>query len=312
METAMSKKRFYFFCLTVIIPAVILYFSFATGAEKKIYYLGTYQSVKGNDQSAGGILQLFKEIQIIYEKRNHILIELKIYDDMSVVAKDLRNKKIDFFLPGEKEILHDMIKKYKMIPFLSGSTFNMDHDKHCLFVKNSSPYKSLHDTEGKKLQAVQASDLYYSLRLIIKKNPLEYFENIRFAKNPTSLFYSLALDQCDVIMVNYHQLIYMKKTNPGPVKDIRELACSEAFPNAPLMHTKAVPEKVLTDFETFLINMRKDKELKKYWPLMKSFDYRVYKVTAKDYEPVFRLIEEARKKGWDKEYKTLLKFSGRQ
>ncbi len=224
------------------------------------------------------------------------------FTDSGKLEQALKKGEIDFFLTDTYSILYRAVKQYGYQPFMAYSMYGQKMHKYCVFVKDKSPYKTPADLKGKKLVTYKYDDVIYFLREIIDGEQPDKFFKIKTVKDSVASIYSLTLDQTDSVLVSNYGFEYAKMTNPGAVKALRELECSQPLYSVPISFRKGTSQEAVNAFVKIFQNAEKSEDLKKYRPLVKMVKLTYFPVTEKDIAPMFSIIENARKRGWDKDY----------
>jgi ABC-type phosphate/phosphonate transport system substrate-binding protein len=289
----------------VVIVTMLLTAPAAGTQGKKAYRIGVYATTVSQGM-AGQAEKIFTDLSKILQKREGVSFDLKTFTDIRKFKKEIEGKKIDFAYSFDGTVFYDLVKKYQYTPFLTASTFQQSIGQSCIYVRKNNAYNHVSDLKSKTISMSRYPQAFFTLRRLTGTNPMDHFQKIQFQNNVQSGFYSLSLGQVDATLADPSNFQLMKKNNPGPVKDVMELICDKAFYLMPLLYAKTVPNELVSHIVDMSLNMRKDKDFKTYWPLMRSVELKMLKVTAADYADFFKSIEEARRKGWDKEYQFLL------
>jgi ABC-type phosphate/phosphonate transport system substrate-binding protein len=296
------------FTLTLCVFALAVFFSPRPLAEKKPEYTFVFYQPAMSTSDQGQIRSIFAELKkSIFERENFVITPIYITNEKDLYSAAKKGK-VDIVFPGDDYVAYRLVKEYKFQPFLNVSFLNKKERKTCIYTKSNKNYQNIKDIKNTRINTIFESTEYIILRHIVGEDPMAFFSVMQKANAAYSVFYALSLDTCDAVFTSDSIYNAMKKTNPGPLKGVKELACAaETFPQQGFFCSKKVPKPVIERISAILKNAPKDDALKKWRPLMKSFGISFTDSSIADYKTLFQLFEKAEKRGWMKDYEQLLR-----
>jgi len=266
----------------------------------KTFTVGILTSRGDNQESQNR--EIILEALSVFGKREKLIFSPKLFYDKNEYIKTLRDGKLDMaFGPDYDSYIAAMKSGYK--PFLSLSMFGREEIRTCIYARNESGFKDIGDLKGKSIMTYLEATAYLYLKKRLGTPPEDYFSKVRTTPHGLSALYALSMKDTDTVFVQDSNFYFMKLMNPGPVKDVKEIWCTDSIPLRPVLHNKDVPEKLAAELVKFMNDIGRDEGFKKYWPLIKQFNVKIKTVKKQDYDPQIKLFDEAEKKGWMKEYK---------
>ncbi len=250
---------------------------------------------------------ILSDIAKMFGDKKGIRIEMKYYLNSDEFMADINNNRIDIAVTTESMILYNIIKSNKMKPFLSAELFGKQSIRGCVFVKKEKGFKSLDDLKNMRMLTYKTMDAYFALRKLVGSAPENLFR-LRTGTNASSMIYAIGLDDTDSIYITETNVEFFKKSNPGPVKGLTAIACGDAIRIFPVLISPRVPDATVHDIQDFIVNMADDEELKKYTPLMKQMKMSFIPAAKEDYKPLIDLVDEGKKKGWEKDFDMWLRY----
>jgi ABC-type phosphate/phosphonate transport system substrate-binding protein len=274
------------------------------GEDKKTLILGIDRSGMSNEQ-AGQIKTIIAASFEILSKKHDFKTIIRLFDDKYDFLKAIDDKAIDFALT--KTFYSVFIEKHDYLPFVQIMFYGKTSDAECIYIKNKSPIKDLEGLRDKNILTYSDLFSYYVLRKLIGERPELYFKTTTKTPNGISAIYSLSMDQTDAVFISNINIDFLKKNNPGPVKNVRTLICSDKIPMTPIFYSNSVSTNDANVIRNFFLGIRKEKAMNKYWPLMDTLRFEFIDAEKEDYDMVKKLNKEAYKNGWDKDYEYWIK-----
>ena len=287
----------------IVFVAVIVAMLIKAPAAKKPNYTFAFYMQYGSDMYGGQMKLLIQDIAVAISKQEKFTITPMFITNEKAFYTALQQEKIDVVDPLQFRDIYRIQKDFGFKPFISLYFFeSKSRPKACLYTLKNKPYKTVADLENTTVTMTGSLDDYLNLRLIVNKNPLDYFRKIIPAKDGDSVFYALSMNTADVGIS--HQVNYqiMKKTNPGPLKGLREVGCAPPAWRQSFFSRPGLPKPIIERAKTIFKNSGKDPTSKKWWPLLKTFEIRFADSKPDEYKALFALYETATKKGWFKDY----------
>ncbi len=288
--------------------AIVGFGSIARAETKKEYVFGVRAD---SSNSAGQVKEIMERALKVFNRESGIIVKLKFYIDDETFMNDLKAKKLDLMYSWRVDQNVTAIRRYGYLPLITFNVYGLKDERLCIYTKKDSPVNGIEDIKGAKILLCGAKNDYYRFRQLVKGNPDKYFKVVRFQKNiPAcgSFFYSLSLDETEFIFASDLNEEIHKLNNPGPVKNVKKVACSSAFPLFFLNYSKNVPKKDLDTIRETLMNSPKEPEFKDFLPLMRTTKFKFAPVSIEDYRRQLDMFAEAEKKGWDKELERYVKM----
>jgi ABC-type phosphate/phosphonate transport system substrate-binding protein len=268
-------------------------------AEKQSYTFGVFWNA--GDKLNTSYIIIAKDLTKAFSQSENIQLSNLYYSNLESFHDDIGTRKLDFIYANtEDDFLLATIYGYK--PFATLSIFGKEKSSHCLYVKKDSPITGLDGLAGKKLITYPHQVAYTLLRKLLQSPPEKTFSAMTTSTDAYAMVGALAAGAVDAILLVETNIDYFELVNPGPVKEIRKLACAEPQYFMPLMVSPEVSDEMLKRMETFYVNLLNNKALDKYRPLMKQINFKVIPVTEANYAQFFTLYEFAMAQGWDKDF----------
>ncbi len=194
--------------------------------------------------------------------------------------------------------------------FVSTSVYGSSKVTDCLYVRNAA-YQKVSDLKGATALTYPYEPAYYSLRRLVGFPPESFFK-LGAVTSGLSSFIALSLDQAQVVHSTDTAFKHMKKTNPGPVKNVRALVCSpQARPYPAVLARKDTNPQVLEKTREIMMGVGKNPLFKQFWPLMRLTQFSFADTRGDGYESLIRLRQKALKAGWQKDFEGWLKVIGK-
>ncbi|MFA6449908.1 MAG: PhnD/SsuA/transferrin family substrate-binding protein [bacterium] len=281
-------------------------FSHKCEAEKKKYTLGVLAGV--SNETDAQYKSMITDIVGIYSKAHNIEITSKWYFGDAEFIKSVKKDKPDVVFLYIFDHIGDLKKKYGYSVLMSFHGFGIDKPRSCIYVKKENPAKNIEALRGTSAATYFFAFDYYLLRDLLGEKPEKFFGDLKPLANGISTLYALALDNADASFTYDATVEMMKKNNPGPVKKIRELACTKPYGAFPMLISKNAPPDTATVFKDFFLNTHKDPIYKKYRPLFNAYNLRFTPATDDDYLYVYDLIKKADAEGWKKDFEKWMAY----
>jgi ABC-type phosphate/phosphonate transport system substrate-binding protein len=231
-------------------------------------------------------------------------LELKWYLNDEEYLKATKDNSLDLTMLVSYELLADILGKYNYEPIARGSVFGMEKYPACFYVNKDSKFNSVADLKHATALTYDTATSYYQMHKLLGVNPSEYFNVLKVSPNAISSLYAVALgSDADVAFAYKVNLENLKLTNPGPVKKLREIACSDDFYVIPLLASKRFPKDSTAKLVGILYNAQQDAAFKTIRPLLIQTKTKFIPAKKTDYDGLLKLVATAKKNGWDKDYK---------
>jgi ABC-type phosphate/phosphonate transport system substrate-binding protein len=282
-------------------------------AEKKSYTFGIRVGL--SNQFDGQLKSIMTDIVKLLSKNIKIDVNMKWYLDDSEFISDLNKGNIDFAYTTSDDNTIKILNlknnnEYLFMPFLRTTLFKRKYAKYCIYTNTNSNISNIGQLKGKNIINYSELFSYILLRIMLNgTNPEGYFKAVNVSPNGPSSFYSLALNEAPSAFVMDHNIDMLKIANPGPVKKIRELICSEELPFYPIYYRSSTPIEIVNEMISIFINIPQDNNINKYRPLLKMYGIRFIHTDRKDYDVIINIYKEAYKNGWDKDYERWIKYA---
>ena len=293
-----------------VLFALLLILCVTTRAGNE-YTLGC-RAYEENETQGAMVMKITRDLaEVMYEKY-HIKLNVKWYNSEKEIKKAADDERLSFIFSSSGHYL-ELYGSGKFKPYMGVTIMGMKSKANCLYVRKKSSYKKINDLKNKKIITYGGISDYMELRKLTHGEPPEFFfDRLDIVNNGTSSFYALSMKEVDAAFVSQSTYQFMKKTNPGPVSNVRELACSFPWYDNPIFISKDVPdddaEKIMSLFRNAYKVTKKNNKLKKYARMLKAYKIKFVPVSPEDFQPFYDLFHEGRKKGWDKDYMQWRKY----
>ncbi len=282
--------------------AVPLLLTSAARAEPNKYVFGYSLTKKSVSSMESQFMVILSDVIAAFSEKEGVKIEVKTYADLDLFISDVNNNLVDLAVATSDHTNGILLKQNKMTPFLSFELFGRKTNNFCVYAKKGKGFKNLKDLRKKRVLTYGGMNAYLVLRNVVGEPPEFYFD-LGMSPNASSMIYSLGLDDSDAIFIVDANIQYFKKTNPGPVRDVAPVVCTEGYNNSPLLRSPRVPEALVKKLVDFAVNIDKQEPLKKYRPLLSQMKIKFYPATRDDFKYYYvDLIDQAVKLGWDKDF----------
>ncbi len=305
-------------CAKNVVRILIIFLVFTAAAglrdtarseTKKEYLFGV---MADSSATSGQYKDILNRNLKVFNRKTSFTVKMKFYIDENEFIKDVKDRRLDLLYSGRPDLDFIAFKKYGYKPLISFNLYGKKGDRLCVYSKKNSRVNKISDAkDGKILICGLKSDYYKIRKLLGGTSPENYFNNVRFQKNPSScgsFFYSLSLDESDYVFASETVEELYKLNNPGPVKNVKKIACSALEPHFFLSYSKNMPENDLREIREMIIKSPTEPELKDLLPLMRITKFKFVPVTINDYRSTLELFMEAEKKGWEKDLNRLLEM----
>lgn len=236
-------------------------------------------------------------------KKLGVGLTFETYNDEARFFAAIKKGDIDIAYSNDPGVIIALMANHGFVPFATYSMYGKMKKRMCLYASKKGPYKSINDLKGADvLFAPKSLYMYMLLHKLTGGSPMAFY-HLKTSEGPSSNIYALSLGETDAIFGSSQLNDYFKITNPGPVKNTQEIACTDEMYSTPIVHTSNVPDAVIAKFTDILANGYKDKDFKKFQPLMNMAKVRFFPVTTADYAADLALYAEIEKKGIDREYR---------
>ncbi len=272
----------------------------SAAGESKLYVVGMRMDSSAFAGQAKAIAE--KTTKKVSEITDYSFKFIYFTDDDSFMEAVKKNK-LDFISSWNLNLLIPAVRKYGYQPFISYEVFGEKLEKNCYYVKKDSTARGIKDLKGRKAMVSDTFYDYYIMRSLLGgERPEFYFGVLKATKSFSSIFYSLSLDEAEVVFASESLYNFYKLNNPGPVKNIRSIVCNDGFARYFLLNAKKTPAPVVKEIQGVLLNAMRDESFKEFRPVLRTTKMVFYPVTAADFKPLYNLIDEAAKKGWERDY----------
>ncbi len=279
----------------------------AAAVAKPEYVFGFY--FPGAPTSLQGQMKSMSEnIASIITGREKFAISFRYYRDEGSFLRDIGNGEVDFIYTSSKRIFVGLVNKGGYKPLFAMVFLGVPWERYCFFTDEASAIAGLKDLKNKKIIMSVYEEDYYVCRKAIGDDLMKFFYNIKPAVDILSAFYALKMYDYDAVFISDQSIENLKITNPGPVRGVKQIACSEEYRFNPFLVSKTTPAEVADRFKAIMMNTRKDEDFKTYWPLFKTFKFRFTDVSLADYVATFKLFENAERQGWKKDFDRMEKI----
>ncbi|MFA6448610.1 MAG: PhnD/SsuA/transferrin family substrate-binding protein [bacterium] len=275
--------------------------------EKKVYTFGIRSGV--SNEFDGQTKTILNDLSVSFSKIYGIDIKIVWFNNDKDFFTAVDSGAIDFLSAYKGENIIKILKEGHYLPFVAFTHLGYEKQKMCLYVNKNREDKSLASLKNGKLLLVDWLEDYYKLRSFLDEKPEKYFNSIKILPNGVSAIYSLALNEGGVAFILDNTVAIMKLTNPGPVKQITEIACSPAFMAQPVLRSKKTPKDFSDKFQSLLMNFEKEEATKKYRSLIKMYKIKIIPVTLDQYKPLLDLYQKAENSDWNKDFESLSKYA---
>jgi len=295
-----SRARFAAALLILVCSATNIHAA-ETKSKDAVYTFGMLTDTVS--ELSASLFELNKVSVKIITARDNINIEMKRINSKDTMRKEIKAGTYDFVSAVDNDlVLEAMERGYE--PFTTLSIYGSSEAAYCIFVRKESEIRDVGQLKNKSITIPDVAAPYYVLRGLAGEPPEDYFSAVRRIRESGSAVISLNLKEDDAALIFREDLVPFEKMNPGPVKSIRQLWCSDVkFQRIPVFHKKTVPREVVRKILSRLINLGKEPDFKPYLPLMKQFKGKMVPISRKDYEPLAKLYKDAENNGWDREYR---------
>lgn len=246
-----------------------------------------------------------KDIAKAFSLSQGIQLSNIYYSELERFHDDIAMRKLDFIYANtEDDFLMGIMYGYK--PLATFSIFGKDRAAHCLYVRGDSGIEDLAALAGKRIVTYPHLTSYSLLRKLLNAAPEQTFSALFTGSDAYAMLDTLVSGNADALFLVETNIDFFKQVNPGPVKQIKKIACSEPMHFMPMMAAPEVPADMLDRFDAFYQDLFKNESLKKYRPFLQQVDLKVFRVTDKDYEPFMALYEYSLEQNWDKNHEAWL------
>lgn len=297
IRVVIKLKKLVFMIIVLFLAAAL---PVAARAQEH-YKFGMIMGRSSRDQ---GLKPIFVDLFKYVAQDLGVDIELSWFNDNDKFLKAVESKELDIAYAKEFDIFFEMVRTYKYKPLMTATAFGATESKVCLYSKSDKNYTSLEGMKGLTLLAYYTKDGYYPLRQLLGGNkPEEFFSKMLPSLSGADSLNRLLAGEADLAFVYDNNIDLLKIGNPSIVKQLKELVCSPPFSNAGIVVNpeSKIPQKTIDNIVKIIGEAHKSEALKNYRDMMKRMKIKFLPITMKDYDSMFKLYDEAAKKGWDKD-----------
>lgn len=268
------------------------------GAKPKEVLLGLHTAKSGH--LGVEIVRMFTAYAEAMEKQTGLPWRVEVENDPGRFLKGLVNKRYQFFwtyqhtnVPGKA------LAAYK--PMVAPTLFGEKQHRACLYVMKTDSVVRVQDLRGKSAMTYDFYLAYLDLRDLLGEAPESFFKILKPVQSGQNSLYALSLGQTGAAFLFSYNIPVFKTLNPGPLKKIREFACSKnQFPISPVFGLAGFSEKIKKDFINLSIGSHQSPAFAKFHSVMKRFGLRWYVPTPKDLKSILELEKKSSGGGWEK------------
>lgn len=290
--------------------ALIGFFSLLTqpaqaAKAKKLpeYRVGVHFGLGANQDA--DLAAMHKELLARMGKSLKVKFVFEPYSSQEELDLAIQKKQLDIVqapVGGLSTLLTSLDNGYQPLGQLSID--NKNAEKLCLYRKKDKKKFDLKKLKDKKAVISPDPVVYFLLREILQAPPEDYFVELKPVSSAFSGFFALTLGEAEVTLANQTIFNALKVINPGPVKNLEEVFCSATkLPMAMALTKNSFPAPLKKSIMTIVTQPEKHPTFKPFISLIKQFKLKAIPVKGKDYSELSSLFKEAKKKGWDKDFK---------
>ncbi len=267
-------------------------------------YLGNSNAA---GQSAGQIKMIAEKFCKVLAERHGQIIEVAYYLSPKEVEAAAGKHKIDIFMTVDANVIQSAVQKSGYIPLAGYSMFEKN-DQICIYAQSQNARNGIAGLRNKKILLRKNSYDFFALRDMVKDNPNAYFSTANGSGKFGSLFYLLSLGEADAVLSTTWTMDFFKISNPGPVKDVKPVACERNLNNIILLKRKGLDPEFVKKAMELLLTFHKDTAFKEFRSIGSMTKFRYIPIDEADSKAFFDFLEMARKKGWHEEYESWLAY----
>lgn len=228
------------------------------------------------------------------------------------VLKAVNAKKIDFTTLLQSDYVDLVAAGKNVTPMLTVSPAGHLNEYKCVLVPKGSDAKDYQSFKGKRLTMPATRSDYYGDRIFFKGKGIDmplnkFFSQVTLAIDDSASLTNVIEGKADVGIIAGTTINFRKYVDPASLKKVTTGDCFEfQWPGAPVVWVGTPDKNAVNKLSDVLSNLDKDEEFKKYWkPLLNVMKMRLNFVTPKDFDPLVKAFAQAKKSGWDAEYKKI-------
>lgn len=214
-------------------------------------------------QGYAQVLNLMKIAGQAYALKTGQAVLVKPYTEKDSLENAIKRKEPDLLINDYGIAINE-----GYLPLVTLGFFQEATPRECVYVRKSSPYKSVKDLRAQPFGHQNwASQRFVRLGMLIHNDPLRFFRPLKSGKNDESLAIMMSLNQVEGALMQVWIVELMRLTNPGIVQGLRRLECTKVCPQYLSVSPKVTaPEKAA--LQNFLINIKQQQGMKKYLALL--------------------------------------------
>jgi ABC-type phosphate/phosphonate transport system substrate-binding protein len=252
--------------------------------------------------------QILSDVITAFSQKYDMTSDYLWFTDKDKFTNAIKNGKLDIIYTEQPEYFNVIQSTKYYTPLVLPSMLGIQDYSICLFVNTTSKLNSIDDLKGKNIQIALSEFDYFALRSILPDKPEYVFRSIEVMKSGFSSIYALAMNDIDVAFISTFEGSFMKMNNPGPLKKIKPILCTEQFPSMPVFVSKKLPDSISKEMSVFLFNIKGEEGLKKYRPIFNTYKLKFVPVNLDRYKPILNLLNKSQSNGWNKDYETYKKI----
>ena len=300
-----TGRSFIILAIIFIAGALIVYPQAVSASKKIIFAINLPPSLLG--EGAAEIIVQFGKVGKAVQRKTGYPLELKKYKNWSQVTSALNKGKADMaWLPPYFYARHKVnTRNSNVTPLVTYSVKSSTRSRTCILVRKDSGMTSLDDLIASRVALADESAWVLLNKIFAdKKNPFppkEFFSGHDILTRESAAF-ALHYKKTDAILMEEIYIGYVEKDIKTFRREIRTLACSSPYSNTMIAGGKNLKNTKLKRMKDALLIMHKDSAFKDFRRFFTPSKGRWVDSKSSYYKEWIDLYEEARRKGWTREY----------
>ncbi len=291
---------------SVVVLAVVLLCSGATCAAQPSQPFRARLMLTKSDADTQFIRRVFMDLMTALEGRLKQPFDIRIQAGARQYLPVLEKGDFDLVFSDDSNVYLNAREKWKVEPLVMPLMFEGSMPV-CLYVKKTGPIRRPADLADKRVMML-GTELYYAILAdILGKSPIRVLGRLQTVEVAQSGLLALSLDQVDGALANKVVFRFTETTNPGAVKNLRELACGPIVPIPPYFVKPAVSKQTKEKIIEMLLSANTSPDFPEFRRMAQAANIRLVKTGPALYEPLLNLEKKARKNGYFQDYKIFKK-----
>ncbi len=234
---------------------------------------------------------------IINSDNSGFSVTRKSFTNPDDFYRHIRTTRPDLIIVDRKQHYTNLIENYGYEPRATFGMVGITENRTCIFVRETSPAKTVADLRGKPISTYEGTEGYISMWNLADSPPESFFGKLEFSQSALGSFYHYSLQTTEAVLSSELLYRFLKEANPGIVQGVRRLKCGHPYRLIPLLTPREQPETITGKILETLKKIENGKSGKGMFQIFSNLKIHFYRTSPKDYESDIDMFRKARKNG---------------